>query len=285
DFEFDPKDILYFRVDRRRKMPVTILLKAIGLNPEAILENFFGFYNFRLMDSGAQLEFVADRLRGEVARFDITDKNGNVIVEKDKRITARHVRAIEQSETQFISVPEDFLVGRMLARNIVDADTGEIIAKANDELTDTLLKKLRAAGIKEIQALYTNELDEGEYISQTLAAEETGDQLAARDSIYRLMRPGEPPTEDAVEALFHRLFYSADTYDLSRVGRMKFNARVGRDTPDGPMTLSNDDILDVVKILVELRNGNGDVDDIDHLGNRRVRCVGELAENQYRSGL
>ncbi|MDP3824891.1 MAG: DNA-directed RNA polymerase subunit beta, partial [Burkholderiales bacterium] len=285
DFEFDPKDILYFRVDRRRKMPVTILLKAIGLNPESILANFFVFDNFRLMDSGAQLEFVADRLRGEIARFDITDKNGNVVVEKDKRITARHVRAIEQSETQFISVPEDYLLARMLARNVVDADTGEILAKANDELTETLLKKLRVAGIKEIPCLYTNELDEGAYISQTLAADETADQLAARVAIYRMMRPGEPPTEDAVEALFHRLFYSADTYDLSRVGRMKFNARVGRDVPEGAMTLSNEDILDVVKILVELRNGRGEVDDIDHLGNRRVRCVGELAENQYRSGL
>ncbi|MBI2753639.1 MAG: DNA-directed RNA polymerase subunit beta [Betaproteobacteria bacterium] len=285
DFEFDPKDILYFRVDRRRKMPVTILLKAIGLNPESILANFFVFDNFRLMDSGAQLEFVADRLRGEVARFDITDKDGNVVVEKDKRITARHVRTIEQSETKFISVPEDYLIGRMLARNVVDADTGEILAKANDELTEALLKKLRVAGVKEIPALYTNELDEGAYISQTLAADETADQLAARVAIYRMMRPGEPPTEDAVEALFHRLFYSADTYDLSRVGRMKFNARVGRDAPEGAMTLSNEDILDVVKILVELRNGRGEVDDIDHLGNRRVRCVGELAENQYRSGL
>ncbi len=266
-------------------MPVTILLKAIGLNPEAILANFFVFDNFRLMDSGAQLEFVADRLRGEIARFDITDKDGKVIVEKDKRITARHVRPIEQSETKFISVPEDYLVGRMLARNVVDAETGEILAKANDELTEALLKKLRLAGIKEIPALYTNELDEGAYISQTLASDETADQLAARVAIYRMMRPGEPPTEDAVEALFHRLFYSADTYDLSRVGRMKFNARVGRDTPEGAMTLSNEDILDVVKILVELRNGRGEVDDIDHLGNRRVRCVGELAENQYRSGL
>src|SRR6186713_2990935 len=285
DFEFDPKDILYFRVDRRRKMPVTILLKAIGLNPEAILANFFVFDNFRLMDSGAQLEFVADRLRGEIARFDITDKDGKVIVEKDKRITARHVRQIEQSETKFISVPEDYVVGRMLARNVVDTETGEILAKANDELTEALLKKLRLAGIKEIPALYTNELDEGAYISQTLASDETADQLAARVAIYRMMRPGEPPTEDAVEALFHRLFYSADTYDLSRVGRMKFNARVGRDVPEGAMTLSNEDILDVVKILVELRNGRGEVDDIDHLGNRRVRCVGELAENQYRSGL
>jgi len=285
DFEFDPKDILYFRVDRRRKMPVTILLKAIGLNPEAILANFFLNDNFRLMDTGAQMEFVPERLKGEVARFDLTDKNGNVVVEKDKRITARHVRTLETAGTGFVSVPEDFLVGRMLAKNQVDPDTGEIVAKANDELTEAVLKKLRAAGIKEILCLFTNELNQGAYISQTLAADETADQLAARVAIYRMMRPGEPPTEDAVEALFHRLFYSADTYDLSRVGRMKFNARVGRDAPEGAMTLSNEDILDVVKILVDLRNGNGDVDDIDHLGNRRVRCVGELAENQYRSGL
>ena len=285
DFEFDPKDILYFRVDRRRKMPVTILLKAIGLSPEQILANFFVFDNFRLMDSGAQMEFVADRLRGEIARFDITDKAGAVVIEKDKRITARHTRTLEQSGTTFVSVPEDFLVGRVLAKNMVDAETGEIVAKANDELTEALLKKLRVAGLKDIQALYTNELDMGGYISQTLAADETADELAARVAIYRMMRPGEPPTEDAVQALFNRLFYNEDTYDLSRVGRMKFNARVGRDTAEGRMVLANDDILDVVKILVELRNGRGEVDDIDHLGNRRVRCVGELAENQYRSGL
>ncbi|MDO8376247.1 MAG: DNA-directed RNA polymerase subunit beta, partial [Aquabacterium sp.] len=285
DFEFDPKDVLYFRVDRRRKMPVTILLKAIGLNPESILANFFVFDNFRLMDSGAQLEFVGERMRGEVARFDITDKDGKVVVAKDKRITARHTRELEQSGTTTISVPEDFLVGRVVAKNIVDADTGEIIAKANDELTELLLKKLRTAGVRDLQVLYTNELDQGAYISQTLRADETADEFAARVAIYRMMRPGEPPTEDAVQALFQRLFYNPDTYDLSRVGRMKFNARVGRDVPEGAMTLNNEDILDVVKILVELRNGRGDVDDIDHLGNRRVRCVGELAENQYRSGL
>ena len=285
DFEFDPKDVLFFRVDRRRKMPVTILLKAIGLNPEQILAHFFEFDQFRLMDAGAQMEFVADRIKGEVARFDITDKAGNVIVEKDKRITARHTRALEQSETTLITVPEDFLIGRVLAKNMVDTDTGEIIAKANDELTEALLKKLRSAGIKDIQCLYTNELNRGSYISQTLASDETADELAARVAIYRMMRPGEPPTEDAVQALFQRLFYSEDTYDLSRVGRMKFNARVGRSESVGPMVLGNDDILDVVKILVNLRNGEGEVDDIDHLGNRRVRCVGELAENQYRSGL
>ncbi|MGA1317413.1 MAG: DNA-directed RNA polymerase subunit beta [Rubrivivax sp.] len=285
DFEFDPKDILYFRVDRRRKMPVTILLKAIGLKPEAILAHFFVNDNFRLMETGAQLELVPDRLRGEVARFDITDKTGAVVVEKDKRITVRHLRQLEQTGTTHLSVPEDLLIGRIVARNMVDADTGEIVARANDELTETLLKKLRAAGIQDLPCLFTNELSQGAYISQTLAIDETADQTAARVAIYRMMRPGEPPTEDAVEALFNRLFYNADTYDLSRVGRMKFNARVGRQSAEGEMTLSNEDILDVVKILVDLRNGNGDVDDIDHLGNRRVRCVGELAENQYRSGL
>src|SRR5512138_1913497 len=176
DFEFDPKDILYFRVDRRRKMPVTILLKAIGLTPEAILANFFVFDNFRLMDSGAQMEFVPERLKGEIARFDLTDKSGNVIVEKDKRITARHVKQLEQSETQFISVPEDYLVGRVLARNVVDADTGEIVANANDELTEDTLKKLRLANVKEVRTIYTNDLDQGPFISNTLRIDETGDQ-------------------------------------------------------------------------------------------------------------
>ena len=285
DFEFDPKDILFFRVDRRRKMPVTILLKAIGMSPEQILAYFFVNDSFRLMDSGAQMEFVASRFKGEVARFDITDKTGKVVVAKDKRVTARHARELEQSGTTHISVPEEFLLGRVLSKDLVDGDTGEVIAKANDELTEALLAKLREAGVQDIQCIYTNELDQGAYISQTLRTDETADELAARIAIYRMMRPGEPPTEDAVQALFQRLFYNPDTYDLSRVGRMKFNAKVGREDSTGPMVLTNEDILDVVKILVELRNGRGEVDDIDHLGNRRVRCVGELAENQYRTGL
>src|SRR5450830_1799550 len=285
DFEFDPKDILYFRVDRRRKMPVTILLKAIGLNHESILANFFVNDNFRLMDSGAQMEFVAERLRGEVARFDITDKSGKVVVAKEKRVTARHTRDLEQSGTSHISVPEDFLIGRVVARNVVDTDTGEILAKANEELTELLLKKLRTSGVQDLPCIYTNELDQGAYISQTLRSDETVDEFAARVAIYRMMRPGEPPTEDAVQALFQRLFYNPDTYDLSRVGRMKFNAKMGRAESTGPMVLTNEDILAVVKVLVDLRNGHGEVDDIDHLGNRRVRCVGELAENQYRTGL
>jgi len=285
DFEFDPKDFLYFRVDRRRKMPVSILLKAIGLTPEAILANFYVNDHFRLMDSGAQMEFVADRLKGEIARFDLVDKSGKVIVAKDKRITARHTRELEQSNTTHISVPEEFLIGRVVANDIVDAETGEVIAKANDELTEGLLSTLREANVQELACIYTNELDQGAYISQTLRTDDTNGEFAARVAIYRMMRPGEPPTEDAVQALFQRLFYNPDTYDLSRVGRMKFNARVGRSESEGERVLSNEDILAVVKILVDLRNGRGEVDDIDHLGNRRVRCVGELAENQYRTGL
>src|SRR5215469_1235024 len=285
DFEFDPKDVLYFRVDRRRKMPVTILLKAIGLTPEQILANFFVFDNFALMQEGAQMEFVPERLRGEVARFDITDREGKVIVQKDKRINAKHIRDLEAAKTKFISVPEDYLLGRVLAKNVVDGDTGEVIASANDEVTESVLEKLREAGIKDIQTLYTNDLDQGPYISSTLRVDETTDKTAARIAIYRMMRPGEPPTEEAVEALFNRLFYSEEAYDLSKVGRMKFNRRVGRDEIVGPMTLQDDDILATIKILVELRNGKGEVDDIDHLGNRRVRCVGELAENQFRAGL
>ncbi|MBN8777437.1 DNA-directed RNA polymerase subunit beta [Thiomonas arsenitoxydans] len=285
DFEFDAKDILYFRVDRRRKMPVTILLKALGLNPEQILAHFFAFDHMQLMDDGALLEFVPDHFKGEVARFDLIDQNGKVVVAKDKRINTRHLRELEQGGTQRLSVPEDFLLGKVLARNLVSQDTGEIVARANEELTEALLKKIREAGIQQIQTLYINDLDQGAFISQTLRIDEVADQLGAKVAIYRMMRPGEPPTEDAVEALFNRLFFDADAYDLSRVGRMKFNRRLGREEIEGEMVLSHEDIMAVIKLLVELRNGRGEVDDIDHLGNRRVRCVGELAENQFRAGL
>jgi DNA-directed RNA polymerase subunit beta len=266
-------------------MPVTILLKAIGMNDEQILENFFGFDNFKLQAGGAQMNFVAERLRGEVARFDITDKAGNVVIAKDKRINAKNIRDLEAAKTTIINVPDDYLIGRVVAKNIVDGDTGEVLATANEEITETLLANLREAGVKELQTIYTNDLDQGSFISQTLRIDETADQMAARIAIYRMMRPGEPPTEDAVEALFQRLFYNEDTYDLSRVGRMKVNSRLNRPAMEGLMVLSNEDILDTIKLLVDLRNGRGEVDDIDHLGNRRVRCVGELAENQFRAGL
>ncbi len=285
DFEFDPKDFLFFRVDRRRKMPVTTLLKAIGLTNEAILREFFVFDTFHISPKGAQLEFVPERLRGEMARFDVLGKDHKVIVARDKRITAKHVRELVDSGVKKIAVPTDYIVGRALATNIVDKATGEVLAKANDEITDELLQKLQDAGVTSIETIYTNDLDQGAYISQTLRADDTPDQTAARVAIYRMMRPGEPPTEDAVESLFHGLFFSEERYDLSAVGRMKFNRRVGRTELKGPPTLTNDDIIAVIKILVELRNGRGEIDDIDHLGNRRVRSVGELAENQFRSGL
>ena len=285
DFEFDPKDILYFRVDRRRKMPATILLKAIGLSNEQVLAHFFRFDTFTLSAEGGFMELVPERLRGETARFDITDKTGKVIVAKDKRINAKHIRDMEAAGMKRIAVIEDYLLGRVLANNVVDPETGEIVANANDELTEDLLKKLRAANVQEIRTIYINDLDQGAFISNTLRIDETGDQLAARIAIYRMMRPGEPPTEDAVETLFRRLFFDEDTYDLSRVGRMKVNSRFGRPEITGPMTLTHEDIADTMKLLVELRNGRGEIDDIDHLGNRRVRVVGELAENQFRAGL
>jgi DNA-directed RNA polymerase subunit beta len=305
DFEFDPKDCLFFRVDRRRKMPATILLRAIGMTPEDILEAFHDFDTFHLRGEEVEFEVVPDRLRGEVARFDITDSDGKLIVARDKRITAKHIRELDQAGVRRIVVPEEFLLGRVIAKNLVDPETGELIARANDEITEDLLGRLRESGITDLQTLYVNDLDRGPYISQTLRIDETADQWAARVAIYRMMRPGEPPTEEAVEALFQGLFYSEERYDLSAVGRMKFNRRaypetvserapgwlkrfyeqVGARGEEGPGTLSNEDILAVIGVLVELRNGRGEIDDIDHLGNRRVRSVGELAENQFRAGL
>ena len=285
DFEFDPKDYLYFRVDRRRKMPVTILLKAIGLTPEQVLKEFFAFDTFHFSKKGIQFELVPDRMRGETTKFDILDKHDKVIVPKDKRITVKYIRDMEAAGIKKIAVPDDFLLGRVLAHNVIDTETGEILGNANDEITETMLAKLKQAEAPSIQTIYTNDLDQGAYISQTLRIDETADQFAARVAIYRMMRPGEPPTEEAVESLFNGLFYSEERYDLSAVGRMKFNRRVGRSELTGAVTMSNEDILAVIRILVELRNGRGEIDDIDHLGNRRVRSVGELAENQFRAGL
>jgi DNA-directed RNA polymerase subunit beta len=285
DFEFDPKDYLYFRVDRRRKMPVTILLKAIGMNAEQILSAFFVFDTFSLGNQNVEFELHPERMRGDIARFDILNTDGKPIVQKDKRITVKHIREMEAAGINKVTVSDEFILGRVLAKNVVDTDTGEIVGKANEEITDQLLAKLRATGIKQLETIYTNDLDQGPYIASTLRIDETADQMAAQVAIYRMMRPGEPPTEDAVKTLFRGLFFAEERYDLSPVGRMKFNRRVGREELTGTGTLSNEDIISVIKILVDLRNGKGEIDDIDHLGNRRVRSVGELAENQFRAGL
>ncbi len=284
DFEFDPKDCIFARIDRRRKLPASILLRALGLSTEEMLDMFFEKNEFTFSKDGIDMTLIPERLRGETATFDIKIKN-KVLVAESRRITARHVRELEASGAKALQVPEDYVIGKVLSHDVVDATSGEILANANDELTGELLEKLRGAGVKRFKVIFTNDLDHGSYVSSTLAIDQTHTRLEAQVEIYRMMRPGEPPTKEAAENLFNNLFFSADRYDLSAVGRMKFNRRVGRKDSTGAGTLSNEDIIDVLTVLIDIRNGNGTVDDIDHLGNRRIRSVGEMAENQFRVGL
>jgi len=285
DFEFDPKDGIFTRIDRRRKLPVTVLLRAMGMNNEEILDTFFETSNISLLKEGAKLELIPDRLRGETALFDITDKKGNVIVANGKRITARHAKLIEKVNLKALQVPDDYLLGKIIAHSVIDKESGELLADANAEITDELLQQLRAAGIKKFEVLYVNDLDQGPYISNTLKIDSSTNELEALVEIYRMMRPGEPPTKEAAQSLFKNLFFAEERYDLSGVGRMKFNRRVGRDEITGSGVLNREDILAVLKVLIDIRNGKGTVDDIDHLGNRRVRSVGEMAENVFRVGV
>ncbi len=307
DFEFDPKDALFTRIDRRRKLPVTVLLRALGYTNADMLDIFFEKNVFHLgKKNSAKLDLVAERLRGETLNFDLR-VGDSVIVETGKRITARHVKQLEKANIKSLEVPDEYLVGRILAHDVVDTKTGELLAAANDEINDAHLEAFRKAGVDKIATLWVNDLDRGDYISRTLRIDPSRTPLEALVEIYRMMRPGEPPTKDAAQNLFQNLFFSADRYDLDRVGRMKFNRRVGRKDDKGPGILydskyfgdRNDetskglvkefgvgsDILDVIKVLIEIRNGRGTVDDIDHLGNRRVRSVGEMAENVFRIGL
>ena len=284
DFEFDPKDSVFARIDRRRKLPVTIILRALGLNNEEMLDLFFDKNDFYLSEKEIRMTLVPERLRGETAAFDV--KLGRkLIIEEGKRITAKHVRDMEKSTVDKLIVPTQYLEGKILAHDIVDEETGELLAAANAELTDELIPFLIESGVEHIQCLYVNDLDRGPYISSTLNIDPSTTRLEALVEIYRMMRPGEPPTKDAAENLFQNLFFNSDRYDLSAVGRMKFNRRVGRDTSEGIGILDNDDILDVLQTLINIRNGYGTVDDIDHLGNRRIRSVGEMAENAFRVGL
>ncbi|MCC2618284.1 DNA-directed RNA polymerase subunit beta [Aestuariibacter halophilus] len=285
DFEFDPKDNLFVRIDRRRKLPATIILRALEMSTEEILEVFFDKDQVRFDKDRLMMDIVPDRLRGETAQFDILDKDGNVLVETGRRISARHTRALEKAKVTELEVPAEFLIGRVMARTYVNEETGEVITNANDEITLEVLAELRQAGITAFDTLYINELDHGAYISDTLRIDGTSNRLEALVEIYRMMRPGEPPTKDAAETLFDNLFFSDERYDLSSVGRMKFNRRLGRDELTGPGTLDRDDIIAVMKQLITIRDGKDEVDDIDHLGNRRIRSVGEMAENQFRVGL
>ncbi|MGB5512074.1 MAG: DNA-directed RNA polymerase subunit beta, partial [Woeseiaceae bacterium] len=284
DFEFDPKDALFARIDRRRKLPVTIILRALGMGNEEMLDLFFEKNDFHISDKGIKMGLVPERLRGDTATFDI--KLGRkLIVEEGRRITAKHVREMESSTVDKLAVPKEYLEGKILAHDIVDTETGELLAPSNAELTEELVEQLIAAGVDQISTLYVNDLDHGPFISNTLNIDPSTTRLEALVEIYRMMRPGEPPTKEAAENLFQNLFFNPDRYDLSAVGRMKFNRRVGRDDSEGDGVLNKDDILDVLTTLIGIRNGFGNVDDIDHLGNRRVRSVGEMAENAFRVGL
>ena len=288
DFEFDPKDMVYVRIDRRRKLPATVLLRALGFNSQEILGMFYENNSFKIKkgkEPSVALKLVPARLRGEVLTFPVKDKKGKVIVEEGRRITSRHIRQMETAKLTELVVSSDFIVGASLAQDIVDAKTGELLYACNSEITEELIEQFLKSEIPEFQTIYTNDLDCGPFISDTLRNDTTTSKQEAMVEIYRMMRPGEPPTKESAENLFSNLFFSPERYDLSAVGRMKFNRRLGRPESIGAPVLDTDDIVDVLKTLVGIRNGFGSVDDIDHLGNRRIRSVGEMAENQFRVGL
>ena len=285
DFEFDPKDLVYVRIDRRRKLPATVLLRALGYTSQEILEIFYDTDTFKLGKSDIKMALVPDRLRGQDLEFDIKTPKGGVLVEAGHRITARHIRELTKARIKTLPVPEEFLIGRTMAEDFIDPDTGEVLYEANSIVSEEVIEALRKHGVKELKTLYTNDLDRGPFISETMRIDSSRNQLEGQVEIYRMMRPGEPPTKDASQNLFENLFFNPDRYDLSAVGRMKFNRRLLRDSDVGDGTLSKEDIVEVLTTLVDLKNGNGKTDDIDNLGNRRVRSVGELVENQFRIGL
>jgi len=285
DFEFDHKDGVFVRIDRRRKLPATVLLRALEYSNEEILDIFFDHDTFTKVGDDYQLALDPQRLRGQTVPCDITLPNGDVLVEADNQITGRHVRQMTKADMTSLTVPPSYLIGRVISKDMIDTDSGELLLSANDEITEEVLETFERFDIATIDVIYSNDLDKGPYISDTLRLDETKSVLEAKVEIYRMMRPGEPPTEDSANNLFNNLFFASERYDLSAVGRMKFNRRIGKEEVEGEGTLSKQDILDVLLELVDIRNGNGVVDDIDHLGNRRVRSVGEMAENQFRVGL
>ncbi|MDD1642784.1 MAG: DNA-directed RNA polymerase subunit beta, partial [Methylococcaceae bacterium] len=284
DFEFDHKDCVYVRIDRRRKIPATILLRGLGYDNEEMINIFFETNKFTLSAEKCLFHIVPERMRGEIAAFDIKH-NDQVLVEEGRRITAKHIREMNKAGLTEVEVPREYLTGKILGHNLIDETTGELVANVNDEVTPALIERCIDSGINEIDTLFVNDLDNGPYISNAMRLDTTTNALEALVEIYRMMRPGEPPTKESAENLFQNLFFTDERYDLSNVGRMKFNRRLGREETTGPGTLTKDDIIKVLKELIAIRNGNGTVDDIDHLGNRRVRSVGEMIENQFRVGL
>ena len=285
DFEFDAKDLVYVRIDRRRKLLATILLKALKLTNQEILEKFYEteIYKNKKNDT-YQLQVIPRRLMGRIAPVDIEIK-GELIVKQGDRISARHIRKIEGSKLKLLDMPKEALYGQVIAKDILDKSTGEIVIEANTLINEESLPVLEDLNLSEIETLYINDIESGPYIADTLRADSTTNEIEALVEIYRMMRPGEPPTKEAATTLFNNLFFNPERYDLSAVGRMKFNKRLGIEELQGDSILSDEDILNTLKTLVAIRNGQGNVDDIDHLGNRRIRSVGEMVSNQYRIGL
>ena len=285
DFEFDAKDLVYVRIDRRRKLYASILLKALGFSNQGILECFYETEIFKIKPNNTyQLQLIPKRLMGRVTPIDISYR-GEVIVKKGERISARHIRKIESTKIKHLEYEQNSMEGLVLAKDIVDKTTGEILIECNSIIDEEILNTLQTLGLKEVQTLYINDLESGPYMADTLRADSTTNDIEALVEIYRMMRPGEPPTKEAATTLFNSLFFNPERYDLSDVGRMKFNKRLGRPSIEGNSVLENEDIVDALKTLVAIRNGKEQVDDIDHLGNRRVRSVGEMVSNQYRIGL
>jgi len=285
DFEFDAKDLVYVRIDRRRKLYASILLKALGFSNQGILECFYETEIFKIKPNNTyQLQLIPKRLMGRVTPMDISYR-GEVIVKKGERISARHIRKIESTKIKHLEYEQNSMEGLVLAKDIVDKTTGEILIGCNSIIDEEVLDTLQTLGLKEVQTLYINDLESGPYMADTLRADSTTNDIEALVEIYRMMRPGEPPTKEAATTLFNSLFFNPERYDLSDVGRMKFNKRLGRPSIEGNSVLENEDIVDALKTLVAIRNGKEHVDDIDHLGNRRVRSVGEMVSNQYRIGL
>ena len=286
DFEFDPKDCLFVRIDRKRKLPVTILMKALGLTTEEILERFFEVDEFSLEKDTVVLKVTDFKcLRGEIAAIDIKDRADNTIVERGRRISERHVSQLQKAGIKSLTLPLDYVLDRVIARSVIDEKTGEVVAIVNSKIDVALIDKLKKCKINSFETLRVSEFDRGLYISDTLRLDNTFNKLEALVEIYRIMRPGEPPTKETAENLLNNLFFVPERYDLSGVGRMKFNSRLGMESLEGPGVLSREDILKVVEMLIDIRDGKGEIDDIDHLGNRRVRSVGEMVENQFRIGL
>ncbi|HZW46743.1 MAG TPA: DNA-directed RNA polymerase subunit beta, partial [Microvirga sp.] len=286
DIEFDAKDIVYARIDRKRKIPVTSLLYALGLDGEEILNTFYNRISYAKAKDGWRVPFDAERMKGFKASVDLIDADsGEVVLEAGKKLTARAARQLSEKGLKALRATDEDLVGQYIAEDLVNLQTGEIYVEAGDEISEKMLRQLDEIGLTEIPVLDIDHVNIGPYIRNTLAVDKASSREDALFDIYRVMRPGEPPTLETAEAMFHSLFFDSERYDLSAVGRVKMNMRLDLDAEDTVRTLRREDILAVAKALVDLRDGKGEIDDIDHLGNRRVRSVGELMENQYRLGL